>query len=186
MIRWKPLWMRLPENGFHEMQLRQAKKPKFQTAGFKTCLAGGIGSIGSGRTYSRFSRKSGPDSNIYALVPLTKAEPDASAEVVEHRQNVDDVLRSSWKEIDGFGPHENCDSDDGGFDPTTYGELTPSGARHLARAIGLDEKPCGSIWAKVMRYGQVWLNCEGKSEVGLNYLSLNRPILQSLTCMITS
>lgn len=152
MIRWKPLWMRLPENGFHEMQLRQAKKPKFQTrAGFKTCVAGGIGIIGSGRTYSRFSRKSGPDSNIYALVPLTKAEPDASAEVVEHRQNVDDVLRSSWKEIDGFGPHENHENcagsrdddgdDDGGFDPTTYGELTPSGARHLARAIGLDEKP---------------------------------------------
>ena len=90
--------MRLPENGFHEMQLRQAKKPKFQTrAGFKTCVAGGIGIIGSGRTYSRFSRKSGPDSNIYALVPLTKAEPDASAEVVEHRQNVDDVLRSSME-----------------------------------------------------------------------------------------
>lgn len=63
---------------------------------------------------------------------------------MEHRQKVDDILRDAWRGIDGYdttgNDRESGDFEmDGGFSPTTYGELTPSGARHLARAMGIDQ-----------------------------------------------
>jgi hypothetical protein len=72
---------------------------------------------------------------------------------MEHRQKVDDILRDAWRGIDGYdttgNDRESGDFEmDGGFSPTTYGELTPSGARHLARAMGIDQtdaKPFGGI-----------------------------------------
>lgn len=154
MIRWTPaFWrMRLPEkhHGFHEMPKIASMKSRLCRA--SCTLACITGSMGNCRSYSRLSRKSRP-SNKYALVPLTRSEPDANVSTMEHRQKVDDILRDAWRGIDGYdttgNDRESGDFEmDGGFSPTTYGELTPSGARHLARAMGIDQtdaKPFGGI-----------------------------------------
>ena len=134
-------------HGFYEMPKIASMKAccsalgSFWSPGW-TCAFISIGSYRSFRT----SRRAERESQCYALVPLTKSEPPASAAVQEHRRKVDDILRDSWRDIDGFdsGDAELDGDTDGGFNPTTYGELTPSGARHLARAIGLDTEPLGS------------------------------------------
>lgn len=143
MIRWKPaFWLRFPSErqrfGLNEMP-KIASKPRLRGSWALVCMAGMSGNI---RSHSRLSRRSTEKSAAsYALVPLTKSEPAASVSVMEHRRKVDDVLRDCWRDIDRFDMRCAGDGEsemDGGFNPTTYGELTPSGARHLARAMGLD------------------------------------------------
>ena len=195
MIRWTPAFWRMrleKHDGFHEMPIASMKSRLRRASCTLACITG---SMGSCRSYSRLSRKSRV-SKQYALVPLTRSEPDADVSMMEHRQKVDDILRAAWRGIDGYaGNHWNDWNDcwlvgalehftfshilgiiipidfhnfsegllkppiswafgdeDGGFKPTTYGELTPSGARHLARAMGIDHRdarPFGGNWQAI-------------------------------------
>lgn len=86
---------------------------------------------------------------ICCLVPLrsidatftTLAEAPSIRSIREglHRQNVDDALET-WQG-DGFVDVSNMKtrkSDFDGFEPMTYGEITPNGARTVARALRID------------------------------------------------
>ncbi|CAJ1422810.1 unnamed protein product [Effrenium voratum] len=92
------------------------------------------------RSYRSYGRYAKP---VSALVPLTKDEPEASEAVVAHRRRVDRALAEVWKSRSGFECRVDPDPQEDGLNPTTYGEVTASGARHLARAMGLDEAQAG-------------------------------------------
>ncbi|CAJ1343481.1 unnamed protein product [Effrenium voratum] len=92
------------------------------------------------RSYRSYGRYAKP---VTALVPLTKDEPEASEAVVAHRRRVDRALAEVWKSRSGFECRVDPDPQEDGLNPTTYGEVTASGARHLARAMGLDEAQAG-------------------------------------------
>lgn len=70
---------------------------------------------------------------------FTEAPSIRSIQEGLHRQKVDDALET-WQG-DGFADvagmvHRKSDSD--GFEPMTYGEITPNGARTVARALKID------------------------------------------------
>lgn len=81
-----------------------------------------------------------------AICLVSRAAPDPRSPAEEtHRRRLDEVLSSAWHGLEGFGPgleHSSASlgnsSDVLGPNPSTYGEVTPAGARHLARAMGLD------------------------------------------------
>eukprot|EP00930_Biecheleria_cincta_P060903 TRINITY_DN46486_c0_g1_i1.p1 TRINITY_DN46486_c0_g1~~TRINITY_DN46486_c0_g1_i1.p1 ORF type:complete len:299 (-),score=36.33 TRINITY_DN46486_c0_g1_i1:94-990(-) len=71
--------------------------------------------------------------------PFTEAPSIRSIQEGLHRQKIDDALET-W-EGDGFANvsgmvHRKSDAD--GFEPMTYGEITPNGARTVARALKID------------------------------------------------
>ncbi|CAE7324407.1 unnamed protein product [Symbiodinium natans] len=79
-----------------------------------------------------------------AIVAVSRAEPEADSATLAHRGEVDAALDSAWKHLD------RVLRDDVGLNSAvedqarTYGEVTPTGARRLAEALGLSQAGFGS------------------------------------------